>query len=85
MLPSLDPPERFAVLAHRLQFVQDLPLIEAGAVGLHVLLVMSGPLQAAAWDHGRLDGSLTAAMQRLQHRPDSGQKERDQRELKGLD
>lgn len=41
---------------------------------------MSGPLQPAAWDHGRLDGSLTAAVQRLQHRPDGGGKKRDVRD-----
>lgn len=71
----------FTVLANWLQFIQGFPLIETGAVGLNVLLVMLGPLQAIAWDHGCLDRPLAAAMQRLQYWPDSSEKEQDKKEF----
>lgn len=60
-------PLSIAVLADRLQVVHGLPLIEADAIRLDVLVVMLGPLQPIAWDHSFLDCPLTAAMQNLQH------------------
>ena len=67
-------PVSITVLADRLQVVHGLPLIEAEAVWLDVLVVVLGPLQAVTWDHRCLDRPLAAAMQHLQHWPFSGGK-----------
>lgn len=64
-------PLSLAALPDGLQAGHDGPLVEAGLVGLHVPMVVLGPLQPTAWDDRRLYRPLTAAMQRLQHRPDN--------------
>lgn len=57
------------VFADRLQVVHGLPLIEAEAIRLDVMVVMLGPLQPTARDHSCLYCTLAAAVQHLQHRP----------------